>query len=298
MPKRAERHFAGPKDLALAAIPRGLFSNKNQNGRIAIVGGSSEFHGAPALASLSAYQTLGALRVGIGYATTYVPKSVLHDVRAVSPNLIVKSLSGNEISSFDLPLLKKALSKVDSVVMGPGLGRKKGSLVAISRLAKLLINSDKRAVIDADAISSVAKMRLSKNFAITPNQKEFSLFYKKEIGDDLGKRAYAAIVVAKKINANVVLKGHEMIVTDGIRIKIVKSKSAALATMGTGDVLSGLIGGYAALNSDMFVASVAGAYLHALIGDRLNSRMGNHILATDVIAEIPKAIKEFDKKGK
>ncbi|MDE1870002.1 MAG: NAD(P)H-hydrate dehydratase [Candidatus Micrarchaeota archaeon] len=298
MPKSAKNHFAGPRDLALATPTRSLFSSKSQNGRIAVIGGSSDFHGAPALASLSANQTLGALRVGVGYAITYVPKSVLHDVRAVSPNLIVKSLLGNDLSTSDLSFLRKELSKADSVVIGPGLGRKKGSIAAVSRLSKSLIGSDKRVVIDADAILGVSKIRLSKNFSITPNQKEFSLFYKREIGNDLRKRAYAAIVVAKKISATIVLKGHETIVTDGGRIKIIKSKSAALATMGTGDVLSGLIGAYAALNSDMFISSVAGAYIHSLIGDMLNLRMGRHILATDIIAEIPNAIKKFDKNDK
>ena len=91
------------------------------------------------------------------------------------------------------------------------------------------------------------------------------------------------------------LKGHETVVTDGKRTKIIRAKSSALAVMGTGDVLSGMIGAYAAKNNDLFVAGVAGAYLHAMIGDALYKEKGNHILASDVVDGIPKILKKFDK---
>ena len=65
--------------------------------------------------------------------------------------------------------------------------------------------------------------------------------------------------------------------------------------MGTGDVLSGIIGGYAAAGATMFEAAVAGAYVNARIGDLLKMEKGNHILAADVVEKIPRLIKDFDE---
>ena len=101
--------------------------------------------------------------------------------------------------------------------------------------------------------------------------------------------------LARKKGIVVVLKGHISIVTDGKKTKICRPKSAALATMGSGDVLSGIICGYAAQGAAPFEAACAGVYLHAMIGDRLAKRMGMHIIASDVVEAIPLAIKEFDK---
>ncbi|EQD33155.1 carbohydrate kinase YjeF related protein, partial [mine drainage metagenome] len=77
------RLFAGPGDLYLASRPRGLYSSKRNNGSVLIIGGSESFHGAPAMASNAAYSTLASLRVGAGYAVTYVPKSILQPVRSL-----------------------------------------------------------------------------------------------------------------------------------------------------------------------------------------------------------------------
>lgn len=292
-------HRANQKDLLLSASPRKSHSSKYDNKTVVIIGGSSLFHGAPALSSLSAYQTLAALRIGTGYALTYVPKGILREVRSVSPNIIVRPFGGNDLSVSDLKSLKIAISKADSVVLGPGLGRKKQSLLATGKLLKYLLNLDKKVVVDADALLAAKGLKLNKNFVITPNEKEFLHLYKRQLKkNDLKSRADAAIGLARKINSIVVLKGHETVVTDGKMIKVIYSKSSSLATMGTGDILAGIIGGYAALTGDTFASSVAGAYLHSQIGEQLGKKMGNHMLASDMVQEIPKIIKRFDKNVK
>ena len=134
------------------------------------------------------------------------------------------------------------------------------------------------------------------NFIITPNKSEFGLFYKEKIDDkDLSARINASIWVSKMLNVNVLLKGHDTIVTDGNRVKVIRARSSALAVMGTGDTLTGIIGAYATRNKDVFVAGVAGAYLHAVIGDRLHKEKGNHILASDVVNSIPRVLKRYDR---
>lgn len=261
------------------------------------MGGSENFHGAPVLASNAAYSVLAALRVGTGYATAFVPKSILTPSRILSSDIIVRSLSGNNINMNDFPTLSKAVDSSECLVIGNGLGREKESLRCASKIISYAIKKSKNIVIDADAIHAVKKhlKKLSKNAAITPNQREFEILFKKHLDPKNTKaRIEAAVTVSKQLNCIVLLKGHDTIVTDGKIVKRIKSKTAALATMGTGDVLAGIIGGFATNNS-MFLSAVAGAYLHATIGDKIYKEKGNHILASDVVDYIPKILKKFDR---
>ncbi len=287
------------KDLRAASARRGLYSSKRDNGKIVIVGGSERYHGAPALASNAAYAVLAALRVGIGYVVEYVPRSAVLATRSVSPNLIVMPLSGRNLGTKDVPALIRDLRLSKCLVLGPGLGRGADTGKAVIELVDYIKESGKMAVVDADALYALGRHRrkLNKNFLVTPNGDELGFFQKERMRTNaINERAKAALELSKMLNANVLLKGHEVVITDGKMVKLVKSRSSALATMGTGDVLSGIIGAYAA-NNRMFVAAVAGAYLHSMIGDRLYKAMGNHILASDVVDAIPAALRRFDKSG-
>ncbi|MDE1851031.1 MAG: NAD(P)H-hydrate dehydratase, partial [Candidatus Micrarchaeota archaeon] len=289
--------IAGPGDLYLASVPRGKYSSKKENGKAVIIGGSKNIHGAPSLASNSAYSTLAALRVGIGYTITCVPRSIANIVRKVSPNIIVIETESQDISTADLPILQRAAKSADSVVIGPGLGRAQESLAAAASLVAYLSKLGKMLVVDADAIYSInSSIKLGSKTILTPNDKEFShLSSTKMRKGNLKSRIRAAVRAANHFGTNILLKGHQTIVTDGKVVKIILSNSSALATMGTGDVLSGIIAGYAARKKDMLISATAGAYLHARIGDELYVDEGTHILASDIIERIPKIIKEFDK---
>jgi hydroxyethylthiazole kinase-like uncharacterized protein yjeF len=153
-------------------------------------------------------------------------------------------------------------------------------------------------IADADAIEAVKaiKARGQGDVLITPHDGEFFKFSGKKLStESVMERAQAAAEEAKERNIAIVLKGHYTIVTDGTNIRINEAKSAALATMGTGDVLSGMIAGYAAIGNDLLKAAVAGVYAHSRIGDILYQENGNHIIATDVIAKIPQFLKKYDK---
>jgi NAD(P)H-hydrate epimerase len=95
----------------------------------------------------------------------------------------------------------------------------------------------------------------------------------------------------------VVLKGHITIITNGDLLKINEAKTPALATMGTGDILSGIIGAYCTMHKDPFECSTAGVYIHSNIGDKLYEAKGNHIIAQDIIDMIPEFLKDFDVIG-
>ena len=294
---RIKNFLANTDDLRVAAVPRSLFSNKSDNGRVLIIGGSAEYHGAPILASTSAYNTLAALRTGAGYAFLYVPQRIQDVARKLSPSLIVRSFGEENIGQGRLEGIKKEIESCDSLVIGMGIGREKSTLRAAEKLIDYALSKNKKIVIDADAIYAVKYLkRLNKNVVLTPQDREF-----KELSGKIPERysektrIKAAASLAKKLNACILLKGHNTVVTDGKRVKIVSSKSSALATMGTGDVLSGIIGGYMATGNDAFTAAVAGAYLHSRIGDLLNKEKGNHILSSDLLGKIPEVLKKFDK---
>ncbi len=295
------RLFAGSGDLYLASRPKGLYSSKKDNGSALIIGGSESFHGAPAMASNAAYSTLASLRVGAGYAVTYVPRPIVQPVRSLSPNLIVRQLSGSRLAHADLDTLFRAADRADSIAIGPGMGRDEESLKTAAEFISGLVRSGKRIVVDADAIYAIGliRRRLSRNVIITPHDKEFFGLSETRLSKrDLVQRALAAVKTARRLNAVILLKGHDTVVTDGLHMKIIRSRTAALATMGTGDVLSGIICGFAARNTDAFVSAVAGAYLHSRIGDALFMEKGYHIIANDVVERIPAMLMEFDKTRK
>jgi hydroxyethylthiazole kinase-like uncharacterized protein yjeF len=275
--------LANQNDLRFAAPTRKLYSSKHDNGNVAIIGGSDEIHGAPVLASNAAYSMLAALRVGAGYVTGYVPRSILKEVRCLSPDTIIRPLKGSNLSPSDVVAIIKGIGHSDSIVLGSGIGKRKGTMKAVIRLVDYAKGNSKRMVIDADGIHALS----------------FQALFKKRLDEkNLSGRIKAAIAVSRLLNCNILLKGHETVITDGRRTKIVRSRSSSLATMGTGDVLAGIIGAFAANNKNMFTVGVAGAYLHSRIGDLLYKEKGNHILATDVIDYIPKILKKFDNAAK
>lgn len=289
--------LAGPEDLRLASQPRKLFNSKGENGRVVIIGGSSDFHGAPVLASSAAFNTLAALRMGTGYALLYVPKSILTPVRKLSPNLIVRAFGRRSIGEGSFASIREAVRKADSVVIGMGIGREKKTLRMAARIIRYAISLKKGTVIDADAIYSVRLLKkLDGNVIVTPQDREFmELSGKMPVRSSLPSRINAAKALARRLNSCVLLKGHKTVITDGKEVRVVSSRSSALATMGTGDVLSGIIGGYAATGADVFRSGVAGAYLHARLGDLLHKEKGNHIISSDLVEKIPFLLRRFDR---
>ncbi len=289
---------ATAKDVSKATRPRSRFSSKSDNGRIAIIGGSDGYHGAPVLAYGAVCNTLAALRVGIGYAYLYVPGSIIHAARALSPNTIIRKLGDKNIGSSSKKDAERCLKNVDAVVIGSGIGRSSNAIKRAAQTIDCAVSSGIKIVVDADAIYALEHtVQLNKNVLITPQDREFaSLFGSVPDRRSLKERAHSASTLSKRLGCCVLLKGHNTVVADGSRIKVIKSRSSALATMGTGDVLSGIVGGYMAAGSDAFDAAVAGSYVHSRIGDILHDKIGNHILSSDVVDCIPRVLKRFDKE--
>ncbi|MGD0406857.1 MAG: NAD(P)H-hydrate dehydratase, partial [Candidatus Bathyarchaeia archaeon] len=102
------------------------------------------------------------------------------------------------------------------------------------------------------------------------------------------ERVLAVQKTAKKLNAVVLVKGKVDIVCDAERIKLNFTGNPGMTVGGTGDVLSGIVGGLMAQKVDPFEAAVAGAFVNGAAGDFVASEIGFHMVATDIINWIPR----------
>ncbi len=285
--------FSGPGDVILATGPRSLDANKYTHGSSLVIGAGSDFKGAPVLASFSANSALSALRGGSGYVTILLPKE--SEVLINRPDLIVKQMRHDRLSRDDLDTIKSI--RHNTLIIGAGLPKDVRIYPIIAEVIKRENQRGNTVVADATAVKAMNyyKGALGPRVILTPHEGEF----KDLTGVDVKKmssrqRIYEAIDFARNHHCTLVLKGHDTIITNGELLKINRSETAELATMGTGDVLCGLIASYAGIHDNPFESAVAAVYVHSMIGDALYREKGLHATASDVIEKIPEVVKKYD----
>jgi NAD(P)H-hydrate epimerase len=279
--------LAGPGDVMLATEPRSVRSNKYDTGAVLVIGGSAEYHGAPILTAFS------VLRSGTGYVTIAAPRSAAIKMKEESPNLAVRMLPDEILTKNDIAVINGI--RRNCAVVGLGMSPSKESLEAILEFMR---HCDTPMVVDAAAIRAAAldKSVLRENMILTPHEGEFEALTGIKLDySPLHERIRAAVRFAKSCNnCTVVLKGHETVVTNGKLLKVNMAESPALSTMGTGDVLAGLIAGYLSRHKDVFECAVAAVHAHAKAGDLLFRQKGIHITAMDVVDALPEVLRLFD----
>lgn len=285
------------KDIEKATPSIGMHSNKYSRGSVLIIVGSGKYTGAMKLAASAASEALAALRTESGYVTIAGPKKIISSAASISSVFVIRELSGP---------VRKQLSDIksirhDAMVFGPGLepsNIKTGILEGITKIEK---SARRCMVIDGAAIRALAghKELINRGMVLTPHDGEFNALTGVNLkGAVLKARISSAKRFAAEHGCTLVLKGHETVITDGKRLKVNVPKSPALATMGTGDVLAGMIASYLAVHKDAFESAVAAAHAHSMIGDKLYKKKGEHITAEDVVEAIPSVLKQFDKTRK
>lgn len=266
--------LTGPGDVK-KVYRRYLTGHKGNHGRVLIVGGGP-YSGAPALAAMAAYAT------GADVVTVAVPEVVYDIVASFSPNLIVRKLSGDMLGMKNLEEIRELAAKHHVVVMGMGAGRSEEVKEVAEEVLKL--EEVKKAVLDADALLSSIPENVE--CILTPHRAEFKRIFgfDAENEDDVKK-------AAKKANATVLLKSQEDIISDGERVRVNRTGNPGMTVGGTGDVLAGIAGAFLAL-SDAFWSASAAAFVNGIAGDLCTEEFGYNFTATDIIAEIPLAIKD------
>lgn len=284
--------LVGPGDVRRALKPRAPHSKKGDFGRILVVGGGMEYSGAPALVALS------SLRMGTDVVIVAAPKSVADVIRGFSPNLIVRKLSGDYLVMEDLPLLGKAIAQTTSVVVGPGLGLEKETRETVLELLRIV---DKPLLVDADALKALSaepQLLRGKRAVITPHAGEFSALTGKPMAEPIKLRERMGQVgeAAHELGITILLKAHEDIIANGQLMKINLTGNPGMTVGGTGDVLSGIAAAFLGWDVEPFKAACAAAFISGRAGDLAKSERGFHLVATDVIEQIPYAIKEWDRE--
>lgn len=293
IPRDAEL-FVGPGDMLDFLKERDPWSHKGSFGRILIVGGSDKYTGAPALSALS------ALRTGVDIVIIFAPSKIAQTIRSFSPNLIVWEYEGkvfnNDAMSRLLELIKN--NKFDVVVIGPGIGDYEETInavnVAIKKLSGLI-----PMILDADALKSLSQGIPREDIIITPHAGEFKKIFGHIPPSELKERGEIVKKYARRYNITILLKGHIDVISDGKTVKYNRTGNPGMTVGGTGDVLTGIVAAIRSMGINSFKAASIGAFLCGLAGDLAYKEYGYELLATDVINNIPRAlryVREFLKE--
>jgi len=282
LPSEMER-FAGPGDVLLAQKQRSPTAHKGDFGRLLVIGGSEVFSGAPTLVSLA------ALRTGVDIVYLAAPAKTAYAISSISPNLITIKLEGNNLNPANMETLKPYLGMVDAVVMGPGLGLNPETIKFVKACVDDVEKAKKPLLLDADGLKAFAKFKRSLKvpLVLTPHVGEYAILTGEELTENQEERVLAIQKTAKKLNSVVLVKGKVDIVCDTKQSKLNFTGNAGMTVGGTGDVLSGIVGGLMAQKVDAFEAAVAGAFVNGAAGDFVASEIGFHMVATDIIDWIP-----------
>ncbi len=276
-------------DVGECIPPRKIDSRKGQNGKVLVVGGGTTYHGAPALSSLA------ALRAGSDLVYTAVPPHHATAIRSISPNLIVIPLADQKLTrGAARKLVGAAPVGMDSAAIGMGLAVAEEG--ALELLVSSLVDADTRLVLDAGALSAAILPAISgKNCLLTPHAGEYARLFGEAPPVDLESRIAAVESRAAAHSTTILLKGPADVISDGSVSVVCQKRAPAMTVGGTGDVLSGIAASILARNRNARQAATAAAFVNASAGERIQERLGAHMLATDIIDELPGVMVQFDR---
>ena len=296
MPEAMLTLLAAPDAVLLPERPRD--AHKGTFGTAVVLAGSLGLTGAAYLTSTAAART-GAGLVRLLVANTIYPilAAKCTEVMATPVQEVAPGAVGH--AAYDSILRQMAQAEVG--IVGPGLGRDSSTWRLVLDLA---LHARCPLVIDADGLNALAdspraKGKLGKHRVLTPHPGELSRLTGRTVEAIESDRNSAARKAAKEWGAIVVLKGaHTLVAHPDGRLSEDPHEVPALATGGTGDVLSGIIGGLIAQGSDPFAAAVTGVYVHAAAGRRISQRLGDSgLLASDLLMEIPHVMNVLRQGG-
>jgi ADP-dependent NAD(P)H-hydrate dehydratase / NAD(P)H-hydrate epimerase len=261
--------------------------SKFASGVVVVVGGSAGLTGAPTMAARS------ASRAGAGYVQVAVPESAQ---AAIDMRLLEQMSRGlpehdGAHTPLGVPVAEEMAERAGAVVLGPGLGRDEGAAEFARALAAAVPIP---LLVDADGLNAHAgRLELLRDRAaptvLTPHEGELGRLLEVDSDEVARHRLAHAREAAERSGAIVLLKGDDTIVAAPAGpLAISPGATPALATAGTGDVLSGLIGALLAKELPAFEAAALGALAHALAGMAAAERYGaDHVVAGDVIDALP-----------
>jgi ADP-dependent NAD(P)H-hydrate dehydratase / NAD(P)H-hydrate epimerase len=287
--RRARRLWMTEAADAAARLPaRPRDSHKGDFGRLAILAGS---RGKPGAAILSAR---GALRGGAGLVTVFCAESIATGIASALPEAMAEALpeASGALDRSAADGLARAWSAFDAAVAGPGLGT---SAQTVAALEEVLHATRIPLVADADALNAFAGRprffaRRRAPTVLTPHPGEAGRLLGRSSRAVQADRLGAVRALARASRSIVVLKGaHTLIGGPDGEVIVNPTGTPLLATAGSGDVLSGVIGALLAGGLSARDAAIAGVYLHGAAAQALEPRLGDAgLLAHEVADAIPR----------
>jgi hydroxyethylthiazole kinase-like uncharacterized protein yjeF len=288
---RAEGHvFVLERSLVRAMLPtRKPAAHKRSAGTLAVFAGSDAMTGAAALV------VRGAMRAGCGYVRVACTPKVAEVVRELCPEALVQVVTQEgHLGSDAIDIFAEALASSTAVVVGPGLGQGQAQKELVERLLSEL---QMPIIVDADGLNvlgtAVDVLARGREVTITPHPGEMARLLGTDVQKVQANRLDTSRALAETTGATVLLKGYRTVICKerrGIGVTWVNPTGGPeLATAGTGDVLSGVIGAFVAAGDTEGAA--AGAYVHGLAGALAGERIGQGgLVAWDVAEAIPEAM--------
>lgn len=279
-------------DTSLEETIRNVNSHKYNNGKLFILAGSEGYSGAAYLCAQS------ALRSGCGAVILGIPEGLNSIMEAKTTEAITLPLKSEKyLTNESYDKIAEKIVWCDAVLIGPGIGREGDTMSFVRNLYK---KYDKNFVIDADGLfafnghTEYLKKEFNKTI-ITPHFGEFASLLNIETEELKKDFINIAKTFAKEKNLTLVLKNSPTIITNGEYVYINSIGRENLATIGSGDVLAGIISSLYAQTKNTSIAS-SGVYLHSYCGDLLYEKYGNSgTIAEDLVNILPYAKNEILK---
>uniref|UniRef100_A0A914DAV2 ATP-dependent (S)-NAD(P)H-hydrate dehydratase n=1 Tax=Acrobeloides nanus TaxID=290746 RepID=A0A914DAV2_9BILA len=273
-------------------------STKGDFGRIAIIGGSKEYSGAPYFAAMSAMKAGGDLSYVFCHPDALIP------IKSYSPELIVHG-------SLQWDYIEQHLWRFHSIVIGPGLGRGDENIGLMKNiLHKAKENKDLRLVIDADGIFLLEKLinevKGCTNVCLTPNRREFKKLYESVLKEKLDESKDPIIGVTKLSqeleNVSILCKGKEDSISIGSESVICDVSGSPRRCGGQGDLLSGILALFLFWSKrrgdsphDILDAAACSSLFIRHLSARTFKNVGRSMLALNMLEEIEKLVFDIDK---
>jgi NAD(P)H-hydrate epimerase len=295
-PAEAERGIATflleAGDVAPAFPPRAPDAHKGSQGHLLVLAGSRGKTGAAALTGRA------ALRAGVGLCTIVTPASQQSIVATLALEYMTEPLAetvDGTLAASGRDRIRELAAGRDALAVGPGLGVHAETQELVRLLAR---NESRPMVIDADGLNALAGHTAGLRDAqgpraLTPHPGEMARLAGIDIADVQADRIETARAFATRHGVSVALKGAGTVIAapDG-RVFINPTGNPGMASGGTGDVLTGVVGALLARGLDPLVALQAGCYVHGLAGDLAAADGGGDgLIASDLIDRLPAAIR-------
>lgn len=271
-----------PEDLPALLPVRAPDGHKGSFGHVAVIGGSSKMSGAALLSAKAAYAS------GAGLVMVCSARANRDLILTGCPEALFESYEGED-GEPDLPALERVLSFADAVVLGPGLGREEKA----EKITSFVLNHyDKPVILDGDALVLCSREELKEyeSLILTPHPKEFSELSHQKISYIKEHLGEAVREFAADTGCILVGKDARTIVGDGSRQYVNVSGNSGMGTGGSGDVLTGIIAGFAAQGKPLFEAAAAGVYVHGLAGDYYTANYNPYSLTASALIDSLKNI--------